>query len=77
MKAVLSHIDSANPQSAMDRLMGDLFMISRWIFDFTQGCMVTILAKYLDPDNLKQEFEVVVDSPPISGVSIPFFVSKV
>jgi len=70
--SLLSSIN-ADPQKAMDKVLGEIFGVAKDFLEFLGDCLVVIADRYLSP----QSERVDVGNPPfLSDVTLPFFVER-
>jgi hypothetical protein len=72
---MLSKVQGADPQKAMDTLFGDPINAIRWFLDFIGSCMIILVEKYLGTslEALTPNTIEVLDAKRWKDVHIPFF----
>ena len=72
---MLSKVQGADLQKAMDTLFGDPINAIRWFLDFIGSCMIILVEKYLGTslEALTPNTIEVLDAKRWKDVHIPFF----
>ena len=74
---MLSKVQGADPQKAMDTLFGDPINAIRWFLDFIGSCMIILVEKYLGTslEALTPNTIEVLDAKRWKDVHVPFFLT--
>jgi hypothetical protein len=71
--AMLRSINDADPQDAMNQVIGDSLKVSALFLEFSSGCMLVCLKRWFTDEIKELETIELSDAQPLEEITIPFF----